>query len=180
MEFTGLHQETTLLSIGLITDTGETFYAELTDYDVAQLNAWLEYEVMPYLKLHEQIDGVHGIVSDTKEAFVMVGDMEMLKKHLTEWLEVLGPVEIWSDCLAYDWVLFCEIFGGAFDVPSNVYYIPMDICTMFHMKGIDPDISREKFVAEELTASGLEIKKHHALFDAMVIKMCHDKMTQED
>jgi hypothetical protein len=32
-EFTGLHQNTTLISIGLIADTGDTFYAELTDYD---------------------------------------------------------------------------------------------------------------------------------------------------
>jgi hypothetical protein len=30
-EFTGLHQNTTLISIGLIADTGDTFYAELTD-----------------------------------------------------------------------------------------------------------------------------------------------------
>jgi uncharacterized protein YprB with RNaseH-like and TPR domain len=29
-EFTGLHQNTTLISIGLIADTGDTFYAELT------------------------------------------------------------------------------------------------------------------------------------------------------
>jgi hypothetical protein len=30
-EFTGLHQNTTLISIGLIADTGDN--AELTDYD---------------------------------------------------------------------------------------------------------------------------------------------------
>ncbi len=30
-EFTGLRQQTTLISIGLVAETGETFYAELTE-----------------------------------------------------------------------------------------------------------------------------------------------------
>lgn len=37
-EFTGLHQKTTLISIGFIAETGETFYAELTDYNKSQIN----------------------------------------------------------------------------------------------------------------------------------------------
>lgn len=37
-EFTGLHQKTTLISIGLISEDGKTFYAELTDYDQTQVD----------------------------------------------------------------------------------------------------------------------------------------------
>lgn len=40
-EFTGLHQNTTLISIGLISDCGKSFYAELNEFDIAQLNDWL-------------------------------------------------------------------------------------------------------------------------------------------
>lgn len=32
-EFTGLHKNTTLISIGCVDENGRTFYAELTDYD---------------------------------------------------------------------------------------------------------------------------------------------------
>jgi len=32
-EFTGLHKNTTLISIGCVAENGKTFYAELTDYD---------------------------------------------------------------------------------------------------------------------------------------------------
>ena len=39
-EFTGLHQNTTLISIGLIAETGQTFYAELTDYDRCQVDCY--------------------------------------------------------------------------------------------------------------------------------------------
>ena len=31
-EFTGLRKDTTLISIGIVSDTGDRFYAELTDY----------------------------------------------------------------------------------------------------------------------------------------------------
>lgn len=37
-EFTGLHQNTTLISIGLISDDNNCFYAEFTDYDKNQLD----------------------------------------------------------------------------------------------------------------------------------------------
>jgi hypothetical protein len=80
-------------------------------------------------------------------------------------------VEIWSDCLSYDWVLFNDLFGSAFDIPKNVYYIPFDICTLFKIKGIDPDISREEFI--DNSVDGV---KHHALYDAKVIKACFDKL----
>jgi hypothetical protein len=44
-EFTGLHQNTTLISIGLISECGKEFYAELTDYDVTQIDDWLKQNV---------------------------------------------------------------------------------------------------------------------------------------
>lgn len=89
---------------------------------------------------------------------------------------VADQVEMWSDCLAYDWVLFCQLFCGAFDIPDNVYYIPFDICTMFKLKGIDPDINREEFAG---VADAKE--KHNALHDAEVIRSCYWKLdTQKE
>ena len=44
-----------------------------------------------------------------------------IKEKLIEWLSYYKEVEIWSDCLAYDWVLFNQIFGHAFNIPNNVY-----------------------------------------------------------
>jgi hypothetical protein len=44
-----------------------------------------------------------------------------LKLYLSQWLEQFGEVEIWSDCLSYDWVLFNQLFGHAFNIPKNVY-----------------------------------------------------------
>lgn len=41
-EFTGLHKDTTLISIGIISEEGDKFYAELTDYNDEQIDNWLQ------------------------------------------------------------------------------------------------------------------------------------------
>lgn len=157
-EFTGLHQNTTLISIAFVTENNERFSAELTDYDTEQLNPWIYDNVVKKLGGHVDCRGTKAEVANA----------------LGEWLAQFESVEMWSDCLAYDWVLFCDLFGDAFNIPSNVYYIPFDICTLLKLKGINPNISREDFASEDkMKVSDKE--KHTALHDAIVIKMCYDK-----
>lgn len=50
-EFTGLHKETTLISIGLISENGKSFYAELTDYNSDQCDEWIKNNVIKNLYL---------------------------------------------------------------------------------------------------------------------------------
>ena len=155
-EFTGLHQHTTLISLGLVAENGEEFYAEFTDYDKAQVNDWITENV------------INNLVGEAGGA--VVGDKFFIRAKLSEWLAQFDKVEIWSDCLSYDWVLFNQIFGHAFNIPSNVYYIPFDICTLFMVALVDPDINREFFC-------GIDGKKHNALHDAKVIGKCYDILT---
>ena len=166
-EFTGLHQKTTLISIGLISECGKTFYAELTDYDKAQIDAWLQENVIDNLLVKE--NSIGGL--DYPDTRVVIGTIKSVKDYLSEWLSQFESIEIWSDCLSYDWVLFNQIFGHAFNIPNNVYYIPFDICTLFYAKGIDADINREEFT--EMTDDSI---KHNALWDAKVIKACYEKL----
>lgn len=168
-EFTGLHKNTTLISIGIISDNNKTFYAELTDYDKSQVDDWIKTHVINNLQFEDEKKNT--VISDDEKKFQIKGDSKFLKTHLTEWLSKFGDVEIWSDCLSYDWILFNNIFGTAFDIPKNIYYIPFDICTLFKMKGIDPDISREEY-----SETKDKKNKHNALFDAKVIKKCYDKL----
>ena len=166
-EFTGLHQNTTLISIGLVSECGKTFYAEFNDYDFKQVDDWLKENVIDNL----QYNGIFQKLDETKNSISYKSTTENIREKLTTWLEQFGEVEIWSDCLSYDWVLFNQIFGHAFNIPKNVYYIPFDICTLFYAKGIDADISREVF-AEMSEGS----QKHNALWDAKVIHQCFVKL----
>lgn len=179
-EFTGLYQDTDLISIGLISGTGDTFYAEFTDYDEEKCGDWIVEHVINNLKFDPKNDNgyyhrkrMRGV---EKYSIELVGNRLYIANELREWLQQWDHVEMWSDCLAYDWVLFCQLFGGAFDVPDNVYYIPFDICTMFKLNGLDPDVNREEFAG---IASDTE--KHNSLHDAKVIRECYWKLdTQKE
>jgi len=170
-EFTGLHQETSLISIGLISECGKEFYAELTDYDKSQIDDWLQQNVINNLMFKNDESQTEVTYKRYSYGKHFQTTSEDLADELNSWLSQFDKVEIWSDCLSYDWVLFNQIFGHAFNIPSNVYYIPFDICTLFNVKDIDPDINREEFV--EL--SNVE-NKHNALHDAKVIKACYEKL----
>jgi hypothetical protein len=170
-EFTGLHQNTTLISIGLVSECGKSFYAELTDYDKSQVDDWLQENVINNLLVKE--NSTVGL--DYPETRVVIGTINSVKEYLSDWLSQFEKIEMWSDCLSYDWVLFNQIFGHAFNIPKNVYYIPFDICTLFKIKGIDPDVNREEFSGMAFVSSEIP-QKHNALWDAKVIKACYEKL----
>lgn len=184
-EFTGLHKNTTLISIGLVAEDGKTFYAEFNDYDQTQVDEWIQENVIDNLQFHEPPKGEmeHWIMTrhpdnplgtNIEEGcnLEMRGHKKVIAKDLKAWLCQFDRVELWSDCLSYDWVLFCDLFDGAMNIPENVYYIPFDLCTLFKLKGVDPDISREAYAELEDASK----RKHNSLHDALMIKKCYDKV----
>lgn len=170
LEFTGLHQSTTMISIGLVSECGKKFYAEAWDYDKLQIDYWLEHNVIKNL-LYKNLPKEGVIGEKNGNTTTIYGNSRSISKGLLDWLEQFEEVEMWSDCLAYDWVLFRNLFKETESFPSNVVYIPFDISTLFHLKNIDPDINREKF--SEMLGN---VKKHNALWDAEVIKACYYKL----
>ena len=173
-EFTGLHQNTSLISIGCVSEEGHTFYATLKDYSYEYIDKWIVDNVLDNLLYSE--DDKDFEVIDITDAKGMQSQRYYnittgkCKDLLLEWLKHFNDdIVMWSDCLAYDWVLFCELFGGAMKVPKFINYIPRDICTLFDIKGIDPDISRLDF-------SEIKEVRHNALADALMIKACYNKL----
>ena len=152
-EFTGLHQNTTLVSIGMVAEDNRELYCELNDYDNSQIDNWLKENVIKNLK---------GKISV---------NTYQLKNIIESFIEPYDKVEIWGDCLSYDWVLFNQIWGHAFNIPKSIYYIPFDICTLFKLKEINPDINREDFLNIEKSN-----KIHNSLYDAKLIKECYYKL----
>ncbi len=166
-EFTGLQKNTSLISIGIVDESNNKFYAEFTDYDkdFISSNNWLKKNVIDKLWINNK-----SLILDDVEYYF--GDKETIRLKLEKWLSKYKEVTIWADCLAYDWVLFCDIFDGALNIPSNINYIPMDLATLFKVKGLNPDIDRFEFSGLKLDV----LQKHNALFDAIVIKTCYEKL----
>ena len=85
-EFTGLRKDTTLISIGIVSDTGDRFYAELTDYDEGMCDEWIEKNVLDHLVLSGNAELEESLAADNKTTTV-IGSKADVCCELMEWLE---------------------------------------------------------------------------------------------
>lgn len=189
-EFTGLHKDTTLISIGLIDENGRTFYGEFSDYDESQCDNWIRENVIKHLKWSKEgpVEDFVNIYVNSWEAF---GSKEYIKIVLSEWLSKYDEVELVSDCCHYDMVLFIDIFGDAWSIPDVVnpvcHDINQDIAKYFDISEREAfDLSREKIIekvnidnqdianhfdiSEGEKIINIEGDKHNSLYDAKVIR----------
>lgn len=167
-EFTGLHKNTTLISLGMVDENGRSFYAEFTDYDKSQVDDWIQKNV------------INNLINDSNKIdyesdnWVVIGDKDFICTMLKKWLKYYDSVQLVSDVCHYDMVLFIDIFGTAFDLPSNVspvcYDINQDIAKFFKVSMHEAfDISREGIIDVEIVGD-----KHNSLYDARVIKAIYE------
>lgn len=190
-EFSGLTQKAQLLSIALVPERGEWFYAVFSDQDTASLSAWHQEHVVPHLRLTDEQR------RQLPPGKYMVSDTNTIVTALRTYLAGFDEIIIWADVPAYDWVLFCELFGGALSLPKNIHYIVRDLATFFETKGYAIDTDRFAFAYEELgAAAGATIRsadgregevetiaatnegllRHNALGDALACKACWVKI----
>ena len=193
-EFTGLHKDTTIISIGLIDENGRTFYGEFSDYDESQCDNWIRENVIKHLKWCKEgpVEDFVNIYVNSWEAF---GSKEYIKIVLSEWLSKYDEVDLVSDCCHYDMVLFIDIFGDAWSIPDVVnpacHDINQDIAKYFDISEKEAfDLSREKFIekvnidrqddqnnfdiSEGEKIINIEGDKHNSLYDAKVIKEIYE------
>lgn len=146
-EFTGLHKNTTLISIGIVAENGKKFYSEFSDYDRSQCDDWIRENVINHLRLYGAGDiekaqelkakGYEvstyptmptgysaiewGISHETKDGLTEVyGDTVWISSWLEKWLLQFDEVQFVSDVCHYDFVLLIDLFGSAWDLPKNV------------------------------------------------------------
>lgn len=161
-EFTSLTQYTQLMSLALVAETGETFYAELTDFDANNVSDFVRKEVLDYFYLTEKNQ-----VPENLNALRVKTDKKELSVIIQKWLKQFGektPLQFWADVPHYDWVLFCELFGGSMNLPENISYMCMDLATLLWVKGINPDTKRIELIEKKELSSDYKI--HNALSDA--------------
>ena len=178
-EFTGLHQNTTLVSIGLVSDEGERFYAELTDFDDSQCDEWITENVLNHLIVSGNVKLEAELEQDGMTTTV-IGNKEYVREQLLEWLDnYKDNIQFVSDVCHYDMVLLCDLLAdGAILLPQYINPFCHDLCQDIAMvldisEKAAFDIPREQLLADR----GIDLlkgQKHNALYDAEVIKAIHD------
>ena len=171
-EFTGLHKHTTLVSVGLVAENGEKIYAELNDYDEAQVDEWLKNNVIDKLLHNNEAEW------DIPSPYYY-GNSEFVREALLSWINKFGQIEWVSDVCHYDFVLLIDLlYGHALNMPygqhnAACHDINQDIAKYFGISEISAfDMSREQI----LENANIQIKgiKHTALYDAEVIKAIYE------
>jgi hypothetical protein len=170
-EFTGLRQDTTLISIGIVSENERQFYAELTDYNEKLCDDWIKNNVLEHLYTRypknvreaEYVPNLH------------VGDTTSISKALEIWLKQFDYVEMVSDVCHYDFMLFINLFGTAWSLPKSVcpscYDINQDIARKYGISQREAfDKSREDILYQNYKERTISGNKHNALYDAKVIR----------
>lgn len=166
-EFTGLgHSDPELISIGMVSDVGEKFYAEFTDFGYDYMNEeddgkWIEEHVLNNLKTEQfwKYSNREAFYDDESRTMYVKGNWSFISKVLEKWLteDAYGVdsdnemqysrIQLVSDVCHYDMYLLCNLFGGAFNLPKNVNSVCFDICQMI---GTSPALGADGELCDEM------------------------------
>jgi hypothetical protein len=188
-EFSGLTQDAALLSLALVPADGPWFYAVFNDADTAVLSPWHQKNIVPHLLLTDE-----QLIALPPGDYIL-GSRAQVLPHLLAYLATFEGIVVWADVPAYDWVLFCDLFGGALQLPKNIHYIVRDLATLLEAKGYDVDTDRfalayggENAGAKALSSDGRVgegqalaataegLLRHNALGDALACRACWEKL----
>lgn len=134
-----------LISIGIVSESGETYYACASDadWDRIKRHEWLSQNVLPHLPVDQSHWRPKAQIA--KEIAQFVGEFP----------------EFWADYSAYDWVVLCQLYGTMFDLPETWPMYCRDVQLLKEIAGI------KEFPV-------LNDKEHDALADAMEVKARFD------
>lgn len=175
-EFTGLHKNTTLISIGMVTENGDTFYAEFADYDIKECDEWIKTNVIDKLLFNDKVD--HYDIDIIGKKSMLKDDKTGVFVELYEWMELVRNgeyVQFVSDVCHYDMMLLIDLItngGTAFNLPGFIspvcHDINHDIADYYEISDKEAfDKSREEILTDfKRTVDG---EKHNSLYDAKVI-----------
>ena len=205
-EFTGLVPGTTLISIGMVTEKDERFYAEFTDFNELLCDDWIFENVIANLRQDHMRRKISNRVSVIEDETYVVGDSVYIRAILEEWLADQADIsedkriQLVGDVCHYDMVLLANLFGGSRKLPSCVnpcaYDICQDICPRVDYDGKYPNMLHNDKVywypdtecmcdafdldREKLVAN-LKGKlptgeKHNSLYDALITQEIYEGM----
>jgi hypothetical protein len=163
-EFTGLHKNTNLISIGIIDENNKEIYCEFTDYDKNQINEWLQLNV------------IDNLVNDPEKA--IIGTKSYIRENILKILKErkYDNIQWVSDVCHYDFVLLIDLlYGNALHMPINVSAACYDINQLMAEKMNISLKDSFNLNRESLITIPSQVRKHNALYDAKIIKLLYDK-----
>lgn len=147
-----------LVSIGMVSEDGRTFYAESSIFDERLADDWVKGHVLNSLKFspHHAIQGVHLPAPNVTEVF---GSESYIKRMILNFIGKDESPEFYAYYASYDWVVFARIFGRMIDLPKTFPMWVIDLKQMMWERGLTTEWKRENLPDP--------IGEHNALVDAL-------------
>ena len=140
-EFIEDGQTIDLISIGMVTECGEKYYAISNEFDQGKANQWVLENVIPKLEQKASLWQSRNQIRD--------GILQFIGDH---------KPEFWAYYCSYDWVILCQLFGTMEGFPKH---FPK------HCNDLMQEIRRLKINFADLPSKPTEDKAHNALHDAL-------------
>ena len=96
-----------LLSIGIVSEDGRSYYATNGDADLSKASPWVQENVIPHLNTFSE--------SGTYSLNV---SRQTIRDEVLAFIGTDNP-EIWAYYADYDWVVLCQLFGTMMDLPKG-------------------------------------------------------------
>ncbi len=184
-EFDGLRKDTTIISLGAVTDCGSTFYMENSDFNKESADPWVKENVLPHLlyntgKILYNAGLPHWTSWSTNNSVTGYGSVSLIAQRFMEWVQKyksFDRIELWADVKEYDSVLLMDAIQQMEKITGNrrqenIHYIIHEFATLLLAKGIDPDINRKEFAFPE----GYTESAHNSLNDSIILKTGYEKV----
>ena len=115
-----------LISIGIVSDDGRTFYAENTSFDERDADEWVKQNVLSKLKWWGNANAKKGYCNSSaqhydtnEEEYEVFGTISLIRDSLLDFFRHKDNPEFWGYYSDYDWVIFCWIFGKMINLPDG-------------------------------------------------------------
>jgi hypothetical protein len=144
--------EIDLISIALVDKNGREYYAISNEFDPSKANEFVKENVLP--KLDDSSTWKSRAVIKQELLDFVVGDGE--------------GIEFWGEYSAYDWVVFCRIFGSMVDLPPGYPYYCNDLIQWMKQLGLG-----------QIPVPIESTEVHNALFDARWNKKAYAFLEQK-
>lgn len=145
-----------LISIGIVSENGDEYYAVSRDFDPAHCNPWVREHVLGQLPPAGDLLWKPKRQIATEVVPFVFGNTTSLTP------------EFWAYYADYDWVVLCQLFGRMVDLPPGFPMFCLDV---------KQELSRYGIMERDLPEQ--EGEKHHALADASWTKSVHEWIEKE-
>lgn len=164
-----------LISIGIKCEDGREYYAVSNEFNTMDANEWVHDNVLPFLydgdgeKRDPKVWKSNATIAKEIRQFVL---SPLSKKYdkIPDTLPKEDETQFYAYFSAYDWVLFCSLFGSMSELPEHFPQYCNDLKQMMKDKGLSK-AWKDRVCPEPMMA-------HHALEDAKWNKKLYDKLIE--